>query len=92
MRVPRANPSIKDGQNSLRGLIMNANGERHFFVNPAKCRYIDKGLKTVQLKKGSTFQEEDSEYQHVTTTLRYYTAVKHPIKRDFTVTESVGGF
>lgn len=92
MKVPRANPSIKDGQNSLRGLICNANGERSLFVNPSKCRFIDKGLKTVQLMKGSTYQEEDSEYQHITTALRYFTSVEHPIMHHFTeVSTSVDG-
>ncbi len=82
MKVPRANPSIKDGQNSLRAKILNAAGERTFFVNPAKARHVDKGLKTTQLKEGSTFQEEDSPYQHVTTALRYFTNVEWPIQRN----------
>lgn len=79
LKVPAANPAIRDGQNSLRGKILNALGERTFFVNPQKCPYIERGLKTVQTKKGSTFLEEDSEYQHVTTALRYFTAVEFPV-------------
>lgn len=89
MKVPRSNPSIKDGQNSLRAKILNAAGERSFFVNPAKAKHVDKGLKTTQLKEGSTFQEEDSPYQHVTTALRYMTNVEWPIQRN-TVTTSNG--
>jgi len=80
MKVPRGNPAIKDGQNSLRAKIVDALGIRSFFVNPKKCKYVDKGLSTLQLKKGSTFQEEDSEYQHITTALRYFTDVEFPIK------------
>lgn len=79
MRVPRNNPAIRDGQNSLRGKILNAKGERHLFVNPRKCKYIDKGLKTTQLMEGSTFQEKDSQYQHITTALRYFTHYEFPI-------------
>lgn len=79
MKVPRANTSIKDGQASLRGRICDAMGVRRFFVNPQHCRYLDKGLATLQFKKGSTFQEEDSEFQHITTAARYYTAVEFPI-------------
>ena len=79
-RYPRSNPAIKDGQNSLRAKILNANMDRSFFVNPAKCKYCDKGLLTVQLKKGSAFQEEESKYQHITTAMRYFTNVKWPIK------------
>ena len=79
MRVPRANTTIKDGQASLRARICDAMGVRRFFVNPTKCRFLDKGLGTLQFKKGSTFQEEDSEFQHITTAARYYTAVEFPI-------------
>lgn len=89
MKVPRENGPIKDGQNSLRAKILNAAGERAFFVNPAKAKHVDKGLKTTQLKEGSTFQEEDSPYQHVTTALRYMTNVEWPIQRN-TVTTSNG--
>ena len=71
---------IKESQSSLRAKVLNAAGERSFFVNSAKCKYGDKGLKLTQLKKGSTFQEADSEYQHMTTALRYFTDVEFPIK------------
>lgn len=79
-RVPKSNGAIVDGQNTLRARIMNANNERNLFVNPAKAKYCDKGLSTVTLKDGSTFQEQDSEYQHITTALRYYTSVRFPIE------------
>ena len=81
MAVPRSNGSIKDGQNSLRAKICDAEGRRSFFVNPSKCKYIDTGLSTLQLKDGSTFQEEDTDYQHITTAIRYYMAVVFPIKK-----------
>lgn len=80
MLVPRSNPSIKDGQNSLRAKICDATGRRSFFVNPARCRMLNKGLMSLKLKDGSTFQEEDAEYQHITTAARYFTAVEFPIK------------
>jgi hypothetical protein len=79
MRVPRSNGAIKDGQNSLRAKICDATGKRSLFVNPQRCKYTDRGLATVQLKEGSTFQEEDSEFQHITTAMRYYTNVEFPI-------------
>lgn len=89
MKVPRSNGAIKDGQNSLRAKICDALGNRSFFVNPAKCKYVDTGLSTLQLKEGSTFQEEDTEFQHITTALRYYTAVEFPINKPETRTETV---
>lgn len=84
-RVPLANQSIVDGQNSLRARIKNAMDEINFFVNPAKCKYADKGLATTQLKDGSSFQEQDSPYQHITTAMRYYTKIRFPLQQQSTV-------
>jgi hypothetical protein len=83
MEVPRANPAIKDGQNSLRGKILNSLGERSLFVNPAKCKMLNKSLNLTQLKAGSTFQEEDAEWQHIGTALRYFTHREFPIKKEY---------
>ena len=82
-RVGYTNGAIVDGQNTLRARIMNALGDRFLFVNP-RCKYTDKGLSTTTLKEGSAFQEADSPYQHITTALRYYTAVRYPIARPMT--------
>mgnify|MGYP003625802093 FL=1 len=79
--VKKAAPAIKDRQNAVRAKIMNANGERSLYVNPAKAPYTDRGLATVQLKKGSTFIEEDSEVQHITTAIGYMIDVIWPIKQ-----------
>jgi len=87
--VPKANGAIIDGQNTLRARIMNANGDRFLFVNPKKCKYTDKGLNTTTLKDGSSFQEAESDYQHITTALRYYTGVKFPYNSYGKIT---GGF
>jgi len=40
-------------------------------VNPAKAPYCHKGLATVQTKGGSTFLEDETEYQHITTAIGY---------------------
>jgi len=79
---------IKESQSSLRAKVLNASGERSFFVNPVKCPYGDKGLKLTQLKKGSTFQEEDGKYQHITTAMRYFTDVAYPIKGKASMVEA----
>lgn len=79
-RVSLAAPAIKDRQNSLRALICNATEERRLYVNPNKAEYVDKGLSTVQTKKGSSFQEDQSnEYQHITTAVGYMTAYEYPV-------------
>lgn len=83
-KVPRSNPSIRDGQASLNAKICDAVGNRTFFVNKARCKTLHKGLSALRLKEGSTFQEENAYYQHITTAVRYYTAVEFPIKKRVT--------
>jgi hypothetical protein len=78
-RVRPSTVSIKDGQNAVRAKIANAAGERSLFVNPARAPYTHKGLATVQTKQGSTYQEEESDYQHITTAVRYFLDYEFPI-------------
>jgi hypothetical protein len=81
-RVKAAAPAIKDRQNAVRAKIRNAAGETSLFVNPERAKYVHKGLATVQIKKGSTFLEEDSEYQHITTAVGYCVDYEWPIRYD----------
>lgn len=75
--VTDAAPAIVDRQNALRAKIQNAAGERSLFVNPRTAKMTDKGLKSTQLKKGSTFIEEVADHQHITTAVGYW------IERDY---------
>jgi len=71
-RIKTKNPAIKDRQNAVRAKIKPAEGKPSLFVNPVKAKWCDKGLSTVQLKGGSTFQEDDTnQYQHITTAIGY---------------------
>ena len=81
-RVKAAAPAIKDRQNAVRAKICNAAGETSLFVNPERAKYVHKGFTTVQIKKGSTFLEEDSEYQHITTAVGYCVDYEWPIRYD----------
>jgi len=78
-RVKPAAPAIKDRQNAVRAKILNASGQRSLFLNPSKVPYAHKGLATVQYKKGSTFLEEDSDFQHITTAIGYMIDYEFPI-------------
>ena len=78
--VERSHPSIKNRQNAVRAKVKNAMGDISLYVNPSTAPYCDKGLGTVQLKKGSTFQEDDTnQYQHITTAIGYMVSVEWPI-------------
>jgi hypothetical protein len=71
-RVKPAHPAIKDRQNAVRAKIRSADGHISLFVNPVTAKWCDKGLATVQLQDGSTFQEDQkNQYQHVTTAIGY---------------------
>lgn len=78
-RVKPSTMSIKDGQNAVRAKIRNAAGEVSLFVNPKTAPYTHRSLATGQLKKGSTFLEEDSEFQHIGTAVRYFIDYEFPI-------------
>jgi hypothetical protein len=81
-KVARAAPAIKDRQNAVRAKICNASGERTLFCNPIKAPYCNKGLATVQLQKGSTFQEDQkNDTQHITTAIGYMVHRVWPIDR-----------
>lgn len=79
-KVRYAAPAIKDRQNAVRAKVRTADGMRTLFVNPATAKWCDKGMSTVQLQKGSAFQEDQTnKYQHITTAIGYCIDVEWPI-------------
>ncbi len=90
-RVKPSTMSIKDGQNAVRAKIMNAAGEVSLFVNTIAAPYTHKSLATGQLKKNSTFLEEDSEYQHIGTAIRYWLDYEFPIQGRNITRTAIGG-
>lgn len=87
-KVKPAHPAIKDRQNAVRAKIRTADDTISLYVNPHTAPWCDKGLATVQLQDGSTFQEnQKNQYQHITTAIGYCVDVEWPIvKRTATVT------
>ena len=79
-RVRPAAPAIKDRQNAVRAKIRTAAGDVGLFVHPNKAPYAHKGLATVQYKKGSSFQEEVTDYQHITTAIGYCVHYEWPVQ------------
>lgn len=82
-KVKKAHPSIKDRQNAVRAKIKSADNHVSLYVNPITAPWCDKGLSTVQLKQGSTFQEDDkNQYQHITTAIGYFVDYEYSMTRD----------
>lgn len=91
-RVRPSHPSIKDRQNAVRAKIRNAAGETSLFVNPKTAPWTHKGLATVQLQEGSTFQEDQkNQYQHITTAVGYFVDVHWPAGRSLAVSGKTTG-
>ncbi|MGY6271018.1 terminase large subunit domain-containing protein [Achromobacter denitrificans] len=81
-KVKASAPAIKDRQNAVRAKICTADGHRSLFVNPATAPWCEKGLATVQLKEGSSFQEDQkNKYQHITTAIGYMVEAEYPVAR-----------
>ena len=79
--VAAAHPAIKDRQNAVRAKICTADGHISLFVNPVTAPWCDKGLATVQLQQGSTFQEDQkNQYQHITTAIGYCVSQLWPVE------------
>jgi len=78
-KVTKKAPAIKDRQNAVRAKILTASDDVNLYVNVKRCKYVHKGLSTVQLKKGSSFQEEETDYQHITTAIGYMIAFDNPV-------------
>ncbi|SEN65357.1 terminase large subunit domain-containing protein [Halomonas caseinilytica] len=92
-KVKKKAPAIKDRQNAVRARICTADGKRHLFVNPTTAPWCHKGLSTVQLQKGSTFQEDQTnQYQHITTAIGYMVHATWPTDRAPAKSVSVPGF
>lgn len=79
-RVKAAHPAIKDRQNAVRAKILTADGNVSLYVNPTTAPWCHKGLATVQLQQGSTFQEDQkNQYQHITTAIGYMVDYEWPV-------------
>lgn len=81
-KVKASAPAIKDRQNAVRAKVRTASGAVSLYVNQKKCPYAHKGLATVTTKPGSTFQEEVSEFQHITTAIGYCVDYVWPIRAE----------
>ena len=73
MRVPAANPAVRDRINAVNARFLNAAGERALFVDP-RCRELIADLEQVAYKPGSSQldKESDPARTHTSDALGYY--------------------
>jgi len=71
MKVPSANPAVRERHNLVNAMCYNANKETKLFVY-AGAEQLDEGFRLTKLKKGGSYIEDDSfRFQHVTTAASY---------------------
>lgn len=77
MLIPQSNPPVRDRHNIVNSYCLNDLGKRRLFVYE-KCKVLHEGMKLTALKKGAQYLEDDNnEYQHITTALGYRVVYKH---------------
>ena len=79
-KVPLSNPPIRERHNAVNALLKNASGDVRVKIHP-RCKTLIKGLEQVRLKKGSTYIEDETFEQHITTAFGYLVNYEFPIKR-----------
>ena len=80
LKVKNKAPAIKDRQNAVRAMILSADGVIKLVVNKETAPWSHKALSTVQLKKGSTFLEDNTnKYQHISTAIGYHIHAEFPV-------------
>lgn len=88
-RVKAKAPAIKDRHNAVCGKLKTEDGTVSLFVNRDLAPYCHEGLRSVQLKEGSTFQEEISETQHITTAIGYMVEYEWPVRPEKPKTSNI---
>ncbi len=73
LRVPRANPPVRDRINAVNARLSNAAGEHSLFVHPS-CRELIADLEQVAYKSGSSVVDKESNpaRTHTSDALGYY--------------------
>lgn len=73
LRVPRANPPVRDRVNTVNARLLNAAGERSLFIHP-RCTELIADLEQVGYKPGSSQldKESDPARTHTSDALGYY--------------------
>lgn len=77
-RVPRSNPPVRQRHNDCNTLFKSADDDVRVKVHP-RCKVTNKGFRTVSLRKGAQYLEEETYEQHVTTAATYLMSQEMPV-------------
>lgn len=80
VRVPAANPAIRDRIQSVNAKLCNARGQRSLYIDP-KCKTLIEDLERVAYKAGtSQLDKSDLARTHVSDALGYYVWYEHRLR------------
>ena len=72
MNVRKSNPGVRTRHIVVNGQLKNSKGNNLVKIVKKNCPTLMLGLRSVDLKKGATYAENDEpHYQHITTALGY---------------------
>ena len=81
VRVPRANPPVKDAIAAVNSRLRSTSGEVKLFIDP-KCRHTVDSLTKFTYKEGSRIPDKTSGYDHMFDALKYCVWQLFPIKQE----------
>ena len=80
VKYRRQHPRVRDRINALNSLLLNANGERRYTVDP-KCKYLIKSFQRYTYKPDTMIPAKDSGYDHIFDAATYCIEFVHPVTR-----------
>ncbi len=83
LRIPRANPPVKDRLNALNARLRNARGQARLFIDPG-CKELIADLEMLTFTQGSTsgslIDKSDPRRSHASDALGYFVSRVYPIR------------
>lgn len=82
MRVPDANPPVKERMEAFNDAMCDAKGEIHYKLNPATCPRLAKDLKFVKEDEDGLLDKTDEDLTHASDAEGYRIIRQRPIRRE----------
>lgn len=81
VKTKSKNPPVRDRINAMNSLLLNANGDRRYTVDP-KCKYLIQSLERYTYKPDTQIPEKRDGYDHMFDAATYPVEFLYPITRE----------
>lgn len=78
IRVPSANPAVRDRVNAVNARLKNSKGVINYYVDPS-CKITIKSFERTQYKEGTSDIDKALGVEHITDAIGYYINIQYPI-------------